>query len=200
MKGPEPISLWLRELQAGDSRAAQPLWENYFVRLVALARARLPLGARAAADEEDVALSAFKSLCLGAARGRFPQLDDRDDLWRLLVVLTARKAIAHLRREGRDKRGGGRVLSGADAHDEDGGLVARAVGSEPSPEFVAEMAEECGRLLAALPDEGLREIALLKMEGYTREEIAERIGRSVSSVARRLELIREAWERRGASG
>src|SRR4051794_31367709 len=104
MNDPEPISLWLRELQAGDGSAARPLWDRYFTRLVALAKARLPARARAAADEEDIALSAFKSLCLGAAKGRFPQLDDRDDLWRLLVVLTARKAIAHLRREGRDKR------------------------------------------------------------------------------------------------
>ena len=51
-----------------------------------------------AADEEDVALSAFDSFCRGDGAGRFPRLDDRDDLWRLLLLLTARKA-AHLIRD-----------------------------------------------------------------------------------------------------
>ncbi len=85
------VSRWLGDLKAGDAAAAQPLWERYFARLVGLARAKLR-GARrggAAADEEDAALSAFNSFCAGVACGRFPQLADRDDLWRLLVVITA---------------------------------------------------------------------------------------------------------------
>ena len=55
---------------------------------------------RVAADEEDVALSAFDSFCRGAQRGRFPQLDDRDNLWRLLVVITSRKAVDLAQHEG----------------------------------------------------------------------------------------------------
>jgi hypothetical protein len=47
---------------------------------------------RRVADEEDVALSAFDSFCAGAERGRFPDLKDRDNLWALLVTITARKA------------------------------------------------------------------------------------------------------------
>src|SRR5438309_1437776 len=96
------VSRWLGDLKAGDLTAAQPLWERYFARLVGLARSRLRAGRRAAAhDEEDAALSAFQSFCDGAANGRFPQLSDRDDLWRLLVVITARKAGAHTEREAR---------------------------------------------------------------------------------------------------
>src|SRR5262249_11787280 len=78
------VSHWLDRLQAGDHAAAQPLWEVYFQRLVALARARLQGVPRQAADAEDVALSAFDSFCRGVAAGRFPQLADRADLWRLL--------------------------------------------------------------------------------------------------------------------
>jgi hypothetical protein len=91
------VSGWLGQLKDGDPDAAQHLWQRYFARLVGLARARLQGTPRQAADEEDVALSAFKSFCAGVKQGRFPRLDDRDDLWRLLVTLTARKA-AHLRR------------------------------------------------------------------------------------------------------
>ena len=58
-------------------------------------------------------MSAFNSFCAGAAPGKFPQLADRDDIWRLLVVITARKAMAQANREGRQKRGGGRVVEEA---------------------------------------------------------------------------------------
>ncbi len=82
------VTHWLGALQAGDTAAAQPLWDRYFAQLVRLARARIraTVGGAADADGEDAALSAFDSFCTGIARGRFPQLSDRDDLWRLLVV------------------------------------------------------------------------------------------------------------------
>src|SRR5207249_6675395 len=61
------VSAWIDRLKDGDPAAAQPLWERYFGRLVGLARDRLRGAARRAADEEDVALSAFDSFCRGAA-------------------------------------------------------------------------------------------------------------------------------------
>src|SRR4051794_14182513 len=89
------VTLWVDGLKGGAANAAaQPLWERYFDRLVHLARAGLRRNARGPADEEDVALSAFDSFCRGAAEGRFPRLEGRDDLWRLLVTITARKANA----------------------------------------------------------------------------------------------------------
>lgn len=81
----------LRGLKGGDAESIERLWADYFQRLVALARKFLPRDSRRAADEEDVALSAFQSLCKGAAAGQFPKLNDREDLWRLLVVITIRK-------------------------------------------------------------------------------------------------------------
>ncbi|HKM54774.1 MAG TPA: ECF-type sigma factor [Isosphaeraceae bacterium] len=103
------VTHWLGALKAGDLAAAQPLWERYFQRLVRLARQKLRAGHRsgADADAEDAALSVFDSFCDGAARGRFPQLVDRDDLWRLLVTITTCKVADHARRHGRQKRGGG---------------------------------------------------------------------------------------------
>ena len=181
--------------------AAQPLWERYFDPLVRLARTKLRAAHRAGADadEEDAALSAFDSFCRGVAQGRFPQLADRDDLWRLLVTITARKVVDQARRRGRQRRGGGRILgeaalAGPDAAGEPAGLDA-VVGPEPTPEFAALVAEECRRLLDALGDETLRRIATWKMEGYTNEEIATRLGCAVRTVANKLKLIRMAWER-----
>lgn len=183
----------------GDQAAAQPLWDRYFEQLVRLARARLRAARRPGADsdEEDAALSAFDSFCAGAARGRFPQLGDRDDLWRLLVVITARKAMAQARRARRQKRGGGRVLGEADLGEGEadaGGLpLDQVLGAEPSPEFAAIVAEEYRRRLDDLGDEALRRIAVSRMEGYTADEIAARLGCARRTVVRRLDLIRRTW-------
>ena len=197
------VTHWLGALKAGDAAAAQHLWERYFDRLVRLARAKLGAMPRGAADEEDVALSAFHSFCQGAARGRFPRLDDRDNLWRLLVTITARKALDQVRRQARQKRGGGRVLVGSaqsgGEDDTDGAGLEQVVGQEPTPQFAAMVADECRRLLAALGDETLRRVALLRMEGCSDEEIAARVDCSLRTVSRKLALIRKAWLREGAS-
>src|SRR5262249_1600276 len=143
------------QLQAGDPAAAQKLWERYFQRLVGLARKKLQDAPRLAADEEDVALSAFASFCQKATDGQFPQLADRDGLWRFLVTITARKAF-HLRRdEGRQKRGGGHVLSLAQLSGTASGtqpVLEQLVDPEPTPAFAALVAEESRRLLKCLGD------------------------------------------------
>src|SRR5580704_11343950 len=160
-------------LKKGDRDASQQLWEAYFGRLVGLARARLKNTVLRVADEEDVALSAFDSFFRRAERGQFPQLQDRDDLWQLLFVLTVRKAINLVHYQGRKSRGGGRVQSLQDLE----ALGAdQILGTEPSPELAAQMTEECQRLLAKLGDETLRAVALWKMEGYTNVEIAAKLG------------------------
>jgi len=190
------VSRWLGPLQAGDPAAAQELWQRYFRRLVGLARKKLQDTPRRAADEEDVALSAFDSFCRHAEQGRFPQLLDRDSLWRLLVVLTARKA-AHLRRdEQRLKHGGGIVIqSEASGGSTEGPVLDQLLSREPSPEFAAQVAEECQRLLRNLNGRELEAVALARMEGYTVEEIAERLGYAPRSIKRKLQLIRAIWEK-----
>jgi DNA-directed RNA polymerase specialized sigma24 family protein len=196
MSSPGSVTHWLGLLKAGDSAAAQPLWERYFRRLVGLARVKLQGAPRRAADEEDVALSAFNSFCRAAEDGRFPRLIGRDDLWQLLVLLTARKAL-HLARDARrQKRGGGRVLGDADlagpAGDDEPGL-AQVIGDEPTPEFAAQVAEEWRRLLRLLEDDQLRELAVGRMEGYTIAELAVRFACAPRTVERKLEKIRHLW-------
>jgi DNA-directed RNA polymerase specialized sigma24 family protein len=184
------VTCWIGGLQAGDPAAVQQLWQRYFHRLVGLARARLAGAPRRVADEEDVALSAFDSFCRNAERGRFPNLADRDGLWRLLVVLTARKA-GHLRRDqARLKRGGGAQAEVVDDRD----LLADVLSHEPDPAFAALAAEQHRRLMGMLNDE-LREVALRRLEGDSVEEIADRLGYVPRSIKRKLQLIRDFWER-----
>jgi DNA-directed RNA polymerase specialized sigma24 family protein len=189
------VTGWLGHLKAGDTDAAQRLWERYFGSLVRLAHARLRTASRAAEDEEDAALSAFDSFCSAAADGRFPKLDDRDDLWRILVTLTNRKALNQVERHQAQKRGSGRVVDAAalGGSDDRRDFLDGLEGSEPSPEFALMVADEFRQRLDALRDDSLRQIALMRMEGYTNDQIAERLDCGLRSITRKLELIRRCW-------
>jgi RNA polymerase sigma factor (sigma-70 family) len=176
----DSVTLWLEQVKEGERAVVCQLLDRYFHRLVGLARSRLR-GRPALADyDEDVALSAFNSLCLGAERGRFPDLADRHDLWRLLAVMAIRKAIDVQR------RGGARELSGEPN-------LERLLSDEPPPELAAEMADQYQLLLGRLDDAELRSIALWKVEGHTNEEIAERLGCVERTVERKLRRIRILW-------
>jgi RNA polymerase sigma factor (sigma-70 family) len=192
----DEITVWIRQLAQGDERAVQRIWNQYFERLVRLARRKLLDGSRRMADEEDVALSAFNSFFQGAAAGRFPQLNDESDLWRLLVTIAARKAARQLRAAGRHKRGGGKVRGESVFMDRDDAKpgIGDVLGDAPTPEVAALAAEECERLLALLSDDSLRQVARLKLEGFTNEEIAERLQCAARTVERKLNRIREDWE------
>jgi DNA-directed RNA polymerase specialized sigma24 family protein len=197
MSSPGSVTVWIAALRAGDPDAAQRLWEGYFAKLVALAHHHLLGRPRAAADEEDVALSALASFCRGAAAGRFPRLGDRADLWQLLVLLTARKAGRLRRHEGRLKRGGGGVRH-LSTLDEEEGELAEAIGREPTPELAAQLGEQWRRLLEGLGDDELRRVARWKLEGYSTEEMAARLGCVPRTVERKLRVIRGLWEQEAA--
>lgn len=194
------VSVWLSQLEQGDGTAAQRLWNRYYTALVRLARAKLGTSPRRVADEEDVATDAFQSFYRGAREGRFPELRNRDDLWQILVMITARKAIDLKVSERRQKRGGGRVR-GESAFDGDRsnyGGIGELIGNVPTAEFAAEVAEQFSRLLRLLADQDLRKIALLKLDGYSNLEIANQLGCGQRTVERKLSRIRDLWKERNS--
>ncbi len=152
--------------------------------------ARLGGMPRRAADEEDVALSAFDSFYRRAECGQFARLTDRDDLWQILVVITERKAIDLMRREGRKSRGAGRVVAFSDIENP---VPTDIADPAPTPEFITQVIDEFRELLGRLGDDSLRSVALAKMEGYTHRQIADRLGCIEQTVERKLRSIRKIW-------
>lgn len=190
------VTHWIEAVKAGDEAAAEALWNRYVQRLLGLCRRRLAKRPRRAADEEDIALSAFENFFEGARGGRFGSLHDRDNLWRLLIVLASRKAADYVKHEARAKRGGGAVRGEsafAAGRGAAPGSIEEVVGREPTPELAAIVAEEYEQLLGRLKQPVLRTIAQLKLEGYAHEEIAQRLGCSVRTIERKLFLIRATW-------
>jgi DNA-directed RNA polymerase specialized sigma24 family protein len=196
--GDSSVTLWMQQFLAGDNDVAvQKLWERYCQRLVALARGMIGDLPRRVADEEDVALSAFDSFCLGVARGRFAELNDRDDFWRLLVTITARKAN-HLREYLNCEKRGDRSVLDQSALEQAGAASANSgldqfLAADPTPEFIAQAAEEYQLLLDGLPNDEIRSLAQWKMEGFTNAEIAAKLDCAPRSIQRRLRLIRLQW-------
>jgi DNA-directed RNA polymerase specialized sigma24 family protein len=186
------ITLWLRRLEAEPEPAAQALWERFFARMTALARRRLLGSPRRVADEEDVAADAFARFHRAALAGRFPRLHDRGDLWRILFTLTTRAADDLRRKEGAEKRGGAAVAGDS--------ALGDPADEGPSPEEEAILSEELARLLAALPEEGLRQIALARMQGHTNAEIAQQQACAEVTIERRARLIRAVWQRLAEAG
>jgi DNA-directed RNA polymerase specialized sigma24 family protein len=146
-------------------------------------------------------LSAFQSFCDRAGRGQFPQLSDRDDLWRLLATITVRKALDTMRQQTRKKRGGGQVLGESallvGAGTDNAGL-AEVLGREPTPEEVAGFADDYRRFLARLQKPALRTVALRRLEGQSTREIALALDVSTKTVERKLQLIRAIWSEESA--
>lgn len=187
---------WCHRLESGDKDAAELLWKAFFNRMVELARKRMRGTSKLIADEEDIALSAFKSFCKGLEKGRFASLTDRDSLWRLLVVITARKAIDHAKYNRRTKRNELRVVQ-AQSTEVNDNLVNQFVCRQPTPEMEVEMKENIAAAIEGLQLPELKQIALLKLDGYTHQEIADKLDRGLSTIERKVRSIRDIWSQLG---
>jgi RNA polymerase sigma factor (sigma-70 family) len=176
--------------------AASLIWQRYFRDLLDLARKNLSGRVRRREDEEDVLQSMFHSFCARQGRGEF-DLADRDDLWRLLVTITLRKARNTAREHRRERRDVARERAESPAAADDtscpGWALERMDASGPSPAEAVALNEALERRLASLADPELRRVALWRLEGYTNREIADRLDCTERSVERRLERIRKLW-------
>lgn len=178
----QSITRLIRAVQDGSDTAVRPLLSVYFERLVHLARNRLRNMPGLGGYDEDLALRSFHSVY---ERLRDPDrpldLAGRGDLWRLLATRTISRTIDLIRRH----------RSGPAPTDWE---LSQALAREPTPEEAAEVADECSRLLQSLPEAELREIALMKVEGYTNEEIARRMDCVPRTIERKISRIRLIWK------
>lgn len=194
MDAEESITRLIGQMKDGQADAVERLWAVYFQKLVALARRKLAAAPQMKTDDEDLALSAFKSFWAGVRDDRFPQLTDRTTLWPLLVAITLNKCVDHVRHRTRQKRGGAATaVTGLDA----------LVGREPDPGLAADVADQLSHLLAALDATGdpiLRRVAELRLHGHTTTEIADALDCARRTVERKLALIERCWATEAADG
>jgi DNA-directed RNA polymerase specialized sigma24 family protein len=193
---PGSVTHWLTLLRAGDPQAAEFVWDRYFAQVLHLAHRQL-LGMRdRSQDAEDVALSTLNALCHAANHGRLANVLDRHDLWQLLTTCTLNRTRNLIRNASRVKRTGEPLPEGVA---EKPVPLSQLPAAEPTPAEAAQLADELRQIMERLdaedPSRRLREVALLKLEGYTVEEIARRQQCARKTVALRLSVIRALWRR-----
>jgi RNA polymerase sigma factor (sigma-70 family) len=195
MFGDGSVTHWLKKLTSEEASVAErELFDRYFVKLVEVARQKLKAASRSVEDEEDLALSAIDSFFRRAGGGDFPQLSRRHELWSLLVTIVTRKAVNQLKKDQALKRGGAhhkRPLR----HEGDSSRCSlpELMANEPDAEPLAQLREELHRRLDLLEGEMLREVALLRLQGFTNVEIGERLGIAERTVRRKINRIRREW-------
>ena len=185
------ITRWIDLFRIGNADAAEQIWNRYFSSIVGVARAKLGMIPTGTLDAEDIALSAFHTLYRAASANRLPDMQDRSDLWQSLILITAGKVIDAKRREFSQKRGG-TTTEKIPMH-----LMDLVQNNEQDPALAAMFSEQFESLLNLLEERELQEIAILKLEGFTNEEIAERLDCGERTVKRRLAVIRRIWEENG---
>lgn len=178
----DQISKWIEQIKNGDEQSIRQLWTYYNARLERLARSRTRNGPANFVDADDIVQSAFASFYFRVKEGQYPDLSDRDDLWKLLIAITLSKIRAIHRKEGRRHE----ILEREFARLESPQEV-------PNPEVALEMAEQFDLLIDQLGDELLQRVALAKLEGCTNREISTRVAKSVPTIERKLRLIRRIW-------
>lgn len=186
------ISVWIHGLRQQESEAAQKIWDEYADKLIRFAQQRLGRRSGAVLDPEDVVASVFESVWRAANAGRFDRVETRDELWWFLLALTRRKAVDHIRREGAEKRGGKVNLRSLDGVDGEA-VYRELVDVDPGPEYFVMLDEEFTRLLGLLRDQQMRQIAVLRLEGHSNDEIGHRLEIAPATVTRKLRLIRGVW-------
>ncbi|MCA9069420.1 MAG: hypothetical protein KDA84_10875 [Planctomycetaceae bacterium] len=199
MNSDPQISVLLNHAKDGDEKAITRLFEYYYPKLARFAEHKIQGAPRQMADGDDIAACAIASFYKAARLGRFPALQDRQGLWRLLITMTARKAIDHWRRETGEENGGGNVHN--EPCPEDSNAIIPSLDqwiiNENTPEFEVMMVEACTERLKVLGPQ-LQDVALAKLEGYTNREVAERLGITERAVEYSLKTIRKTWERLNA--
>ena len=188
---PGSITQWLQKLHSGEADAAKEIWNRYYPRVVRLAALQLIKSDDRSIDEEDVAQSTFRTVYLAVMNGKYPDIEDRRDLWRLLLVSTLNRVRRHHRDSHTLKRSVNELVTQDQSR-------RRLIMGISGPDAQAEMADLIETLFRRLDQEDptgeLRQIALLKLEEHSASAIARRLKRRKNHVLQRVRLIRILWE------
>lgn len=181
---------WLRRVLAKEPGSENELLERFSRRLMVLARRQLPARVQRRVDPEDVVQSVYRSFFRRLGNREFV-FSEAHDVWRLLAAMTFRKARLAARfhqRQRRDVRREGPSVESALAKASKLGKPMTDLA--PKPSDVAVLFELTEQILAQLQSYQ-RDVLVLRLEGYSVEEIAQKVDRSQSTVFRVLARVQD---------
>jgi RNA polymerase sigma-70 factor, ECF subfamily len=182
-----------KEAPVGEAAA---VFERFTRRLIGLARRHLDARLQHKIDPEDLVQSAYKSFFLRYGEGALAA-EGWDGLWGLLTLITLRKCADRVRYYRAERRDVSREA--APPAGEGPEPWQQAVARDPTPDEAAGLAETVEHLLRGL-DGDERPILEMSLQGYSTQEISERLGRAERSVRRLRVRVRLQLERLHLSG
>jgi RNA polymerase sigma-70 factor (ECF subfamily) len=169
----------VRRLRLGEDQAAAEFYERYVKRVFGLVHQQMADHLRAAMQSEDIVQSVFKSIFRGLATGDY-NAPPSGSLWQLVAIVAVHKVRRNARLRMADKRDARRTQSIESLENFDA-----ACGASPE-EFELAIREAIDGLK---PLE--QEIVMLRVQGFSVEDISNQLQRSRRGIERSLHAIRE---------
>ncbi|MCU0708468.1 MAG: sigma-70 family RNA polymerase sigma factor [Pirellula sp.] len=165
-------------VREGDEQAATALYERYSARIYGLVKSKMSDQLQLRLTPEDIVQSVFKSIFRGVAAGGY-DAPEGGTLWQLMAVVAVHKVRRNGNRLSAKKRDAARTEPLADYENQ----LAISPATVEEFEVAIREAMECLK-----PEE--REVALLRVQGFSVEEISQKTDRSRRSVERLLQSTR----------
>jgi RNA polymerase sigma factor (sigma-70 family) len=187
-----PITEYLKAFKAGDAARLNDILKAYWSQLVAHCEQRLSRKFKPQQEGQDFAIQAFHNLAEGVRRGRWPRLDNRNDLWQVLLQAANCRIKDFVRNQMAEKRGGSqqRLTDGPQSSrpmDLDQ-FQARDEFPQDAEQLVQLMFDLSNRLRGKITHV---RILVDHLNNYTNQEIAIRYEISSRTVRRKLDEILE---------
>lgn len=182
----------IERCRSGDQDAARELFDAYVARLVPLARRRISQRLASRVDPEDIVQSVFRTFFARLKDDKF-EINDQDDLFRLLMRITVHKTLRQIAHHKAAKRDPSLELAQSDSAQEQ---LLQLLTTEPTPEATVTFLDQLEHFMGQLQATD-REILTLRLQGFSTEEIAQKLGSYDRKIRRVLERIRDVAEHEG---
>lgn len=186
-----PLTELYQRHRGGEVEATERLFFYFAERLSRLAQRYLSPKLAPRVDGDDVMQSALKSFLVRASAGQF-RIENSQDMWKLLVTITVRKARQQVRAHNAEIRAVGREVPQPLVGEVS---IVDQLTEEPSMAEAVACAEEIDRLVKDDPPEYAR-VLELRLADYSIREIAEDMSLTKGTIESVLNVFKSRLERR----
>src|SRR6516164_5451649 len=157
-----PDPLLAAYCRSGDEQAARQLFDAYVDRLLALARRRISQRLASRVDPEDIVQSVFRTFFVRLKAGQY-QINDQDDLCKLLMRITVHKTLRQVAYHQAAKRDAGQEAAQGEHSNE---MLQQLLDEEPTPQTAVAFVDQLEHFLSRLKP-GERQILEMRLQGYS---------------------------------
>lgn len=187
------VSNWILGARQGDPVAIEEIVSRYLARVANCAQSMLAADEQRIRDGQDIATDVLMKMASELSSGQHQQLRDRNDLWVLLISIVNEQVVQN-RNDWQQRNGVPQELTLTDylSHcDQDLELLLSKGNKYGSLQAILDRMDD---LIALVKDQQSKEVALLKLQGYSNRDIGARLGLVAKTVDRKVSKIISRWK------